>query len=63
MLVIFKIRLLLSFCLYEQVKTKIIRTTILPVVLRGRETSALTIRKEHGMKVFENRMLDLRDRK
>jgi hypothetical protein len=38
-------------------KIKIYRTIILPVVLYGCETWSLTLRKEHGLKVFENRVL------
>jgi hypothetical protein len=34
-----------------------ISDSILSVVLYGRETSSLTIREEHGLKVFENRVL------
>jgi hypothetical protein len=30
---------------------------ILPVVLYGRETCALILREEHGLRVFENRVL------
>jgi hypothetical protein len=30
---------------------------ILPVVLYGCETSSLTLREEHGLRVFENRVL------
>jgi hypothetical protein len=32
-------------------------TIILPVVLYGCETWSLTLREEHGQRVFENRML------
>jgi hypothetical protein len=32
-------------------------TTILPVVLHGCETWSLTLRKEHKLRVFENRVL------
>jgi hypothetical protein len=39
------------------VKVKIHKTTILPVVLYGCETWSLTLREEHRMKVFENRVL------
>ena len=37
------------FCTY--------RTIILPVVLYGCETWSLTLRKEHRLRVFENRVL------
>ena len=33
------------------------RTIILPVVLYGCETWSLTLRKEHRLRVFENRVL------
>jgi hypothetical protein len=33
------------------------KTIILPVVLYGCETWSLTLREEHRLKVFENRML------
>jgi hypothetical protein len=43
----------LSFCLVSKnVKIKIYRTVILPVVLYGCENWSLTLRKEHGLKVF-----------
>jgi hypothetical protein len=35
----------------------IYRTTILPVVVYGHETSSHTLRNEHGLWVFENRVL------
>jgi hypothetical protein len=39
------------------VKVKIYRTIILPVVLYGCETWSLTLREEHRLRVFENRVL------
>ena len=36
---------------------KIYRTIILPVVLYGCETWSLTLREEHRLRVFENRVL------
>jgi hypothetical protein len=39
------------------VKIKIYKTIILPVVLYGCETLYLTLREEHRLKVFENRVL------
>jgi hypothetical protein len=39
------------------VKVKIYKTIILPVVLYGCETSSLTLREEHRLGVFENRVL------
>ena len=38
-------------------KIKIYRTIILPVVLYGCETWSLTVREEHRLRVFENRVL------
>jgi hypothetical protein len=38
-------------------KIKIYRTIILPVVLYGCETWCLTLREEHRLRVFENRVL------
>jgi hypothetical protein len=38
-------------------KIKIYRTIIFPVVLFGCETWSLTLRQEHGLRVFENRVL------
>jgi len=48
--------LLSSSLLSKNFKIKVYRTTILPV-LYGCETWSLTLRKEHGLRVFENRML------
>jgi hypothetical protein len=39
------------------VKIKIYKTIILPVVLYGCETWSLTLREEHRLKVFENKVL------
>jgi hypothetical protein len=48
----------LSFCLLSRnVKVKIYKTIILPVVLCGCETWSLTLREEHRLRVFENRVL------
>jgi hypothetical protein len=49
--------LLSSRLLSENVKVRIYKTTILPVVLHGCETWSLTLRKEHRLRVFENRVL------
>jgi hypothetical protein len=38
-------------------KIKIYKTIILPVVLYGCETWSLTLREEHRLRVFENRVL------
>jgi hypothetical protein len=37
-------------------KVKIYRTIILPIVLYGCETWSLTLREEHRLRVFENRV-------
>jgi hypothetical protein len=39
------------------VKIKIYKTLILPVVLYGCETWSLTLREEHRLRLFENRVL------
>jgi hypothetical protein len=39
------------------VKIKIYKTIILPVVFYGCETWSLTVREEHRLRVFENRVL------
>jgi hypothetical protein len=43
--------------LSRNVKVKIYKTTILPVVLYGCETWSLTLREKHRLRVFENRVL------
>ena len=43
--------------LSKNLKIKIYRTTTLPVVLYGCETWSLTLREEHRLRVFENRVL------
>jgi len=49
--------LLSSSLLSKNLKIKIYRTIILPVVLYGCETWSLTLREERGLRVFENRVL------
>jgi hypothetical protein len=49
--------LLSSYLLSRNVKTKIYKTIILPVVLYGCETWSLTLREEHRLRVSENRVL------
>ena len=49
--------LLFSSLLSKNLKIKIYRTVILSVVLYGCETWSLTLREEHRLRVFENRML------
>ena len=43
--------------LSKNLKIKIYRTIILPAVLYGCKTWSLTLREEHGLRVFENRVL------
>jgi hypothetical protein len=50
-------RLLSSRLLSRDVNVKIYKTIILPVVLYGCETWSLTLREEHRLRVFENRVL------
>jgi hypothetical protein len=49
--------LLSSSLLSKNTEIKIYRTIILPVVLYGCETWSFTLRKEHRLRVFENRVL------
>jgi hypothetical protein len=49
--------LLSSHLLFKNKKIKIYITVILPVVLYGCETWSLTLRVEHRLTVFENRVL------
>jgi hypothetical protein len=46
-----------SRLLSRNVKVKIYKTIILPVVLYGCETWSLSLREEHRLRVFENRVL------
>jgi hypothetical protein len=43
--------------LSNDIKIRIYKTIILPVVRNGCETWSLTLREEHRLKVFENRVL------
>jgi hypothetical protein len=49
--------LLLSRLLSKNVKVKTYKTIILPFVLYECETWSLTLREEHRLRVFENRVL------
>ena len=49
--------LLSSSLISKNLKIKIHRTIILPVVLYGCETWSLTLREEHRLRVSENRVL------
>ena len=53
--------LLCSTLLSKNIKIKIYRITILPVVLYGCETWSLTLRKERRLRVFEKRVLVCKD--
>jgi hypothetical protein len=49
---------LLSSCLLSRnLKVKIYKTIILPVILYGCETWSLTLKEEHSLRVFGNRVL------
>jgi hypothetical protein len=48
---------LFSRLLSENVKIKIYKTIILPIVLYACETWSLIVAEEHRLKVFENRVL------
>jgi hypothetical protein len=49
--------LLYSRLLSKDIKIRIYKTIILPVVLYGCDTWSLTLREEHRLRVFERRML------
>jgi hypothetical protein len=49
--------LLSSHLISKNLKIKIYKTVIFPVVLYGCETWSLTLREEHRLRVFENRVL------
>jgi hypothetical protein len=44
-----------SHLLSRNVKVKIYKTIIMPVVLYGCETWSLTLKEEHRLRMFENR--------
>ncbi|KAJ4430145.1 hypothetical protein ANN_22355 [Periplaneta americana] len=50
-------KLLSSSLLSKNLKVRIYKTVILPIVLYGCETWTLTLREEHRLRVFENRVL------
>ena len=54
---VFCMLMLSSSLLSKNLKIKILRTVILPVVLYGCETWSLTLKEEHRLRVFENRVL------
>jgi hypothetical protein len=49
--------LLSSHLIPKNINIKIYKTVILPVVLYGCETWSITLRDEHRLRVFENRVL------
>jgi hypothetical protein len=49
--------LLSSRLLSKNLKIRIYKTILLPVVLYGCETWSLTLKEEHRLRVFENRVL------
>jgi hypothetical protein len=54
----YSVQNLLSSCLISKnLKIKIYKTVILPVVLYGCETWSLTLREVHRLRVYENRVL------
>jgi hypothetical protein len=53
----YSVQSLLSSSLLSKNLKMIFRTIILPVVLYGCETWSLTLREEHRVRVFENRVL------
>jgi hypothetical protein len=55
--VAFVCQLLSSRLLYKNLKIRTYKTIILPVVLYGCETWSLTLREEHRLRLFENRVL------
>ena len=50
-------KILSSRLLSKKLKVKAYKNIILPVVLYGCETWSLTLREEHRLKVFENKVL------
>ena len=50
-------KILLSRLLSKKLKVNIYKTIILPVVLYGCETWSLTLREEHRLRPFENKVL------
>jgi hypothetical protein len=49
--------LLSSHLLFKNIRIRIYKSIILPVVLYGSETCSVTLREEQRQKVFENRVL------
>jgi hypothetical protein len=58
MVAIIRFRAFCLLCLLSNhLKIRIYKTIILPIILYGCETWSLTLREEHRLRVFENRML------
>jgi hypothetical protein len=55
--------ILSSSLLSKNVSFEKYETIILTVLLYGCEPWSLTLREERGLKVFENRVMDLRERR
>jgi len=55
--ILVNISLLIKLPLFKNLKIKIHRSIILPVVVYGCETWSLTLREERRLKLFENRVL------
>jgi hypothetical protein len=53
----FSPQLRLLVCCLKNVKNRIHKPIILHVILYGFETWSLTLRREHGLRVLENRVL------
>ena len=50
-------KILSSRLFFKKLKVKTYRTIAVPVVLYGCETWSLTLREEHRLRVFENKVL------
>jgi hypothetical protein len=57
MLAIIQSKVLSSHPISKNLKIKIYKTVILQVVLHAYETWSLTLKEEHRLRVFENRVL------
>jgi hypothetical protein len=57
MLATIQSRILSSFLLSRNIKIRIYEAIVLPVVLYACETWSLTLKEEHRLRVFENRVL------
>ena len=50
-------KILSSRLLFKKLSVNAYKTIILPVVLHGCETRSLTLREEHRLRLFENKVL------